>query len=243
MNLKHQVAWITGASQGIGRKVAEALAARGVHLVLTSRSEDRLNTLAGSLQKQYPDINILVAPADVTDAGRMQAVAKQALKELKRIDILINNAGVAGKIALMHEIPVDEINRTIDTNLKGAIYAMQAALPTMIEHRHGWIININSVAGKTAYPYWSIYDASKFGLRAITEAVAEEQRQNNIKVIGIYPGAVDTPIWEGIELEHEPDVNGMLDPDDVANAVLYALEQPKKTFVSEITLAPLQPAL
>jgi NADP-dependent 3-hydroxy acid dehydrogenase YdfG len=113
----------------------------------------------------------------------------------------------------------------------------------MIQQHGGTIININSIAGKTAYPYWSIYDASKFGLHAITQAVAEEQRHNNIKVVGIYPGAVATPIWEGLEPGHEPDPNGMLDAETIAESVIYILKQPRKAFISDITLSPLQPVL
>ena len=113
----------------------------------------------------------------------------------------------------------------------------------MVAQQGGIIVNMNSIAGKTAYPYWSIYDASKFGLDAITTAVREEQRRNNIKVIGIYPGTVDTPIWETIEMGSEPDRSGMLHADDIANAIVYALQQPNKTLVEEITLAPLNPAL
>ena len=243
MSLKSQVAIITGASQGIGRAIACALAAEGMHLVLSARSEEKLNTLAGELRAAHPEAQVRVVPADVRSAAHVQRVAEKALEVFGRIDVLVNNAGIAGKIALLQEISEEEINRTIDTNLKGAIYCMRAVLPTMVQQHRGTIININSVAGKTAYPYWSIYDASKFGLHAITEAVAEEQRHNNIKVVGIYPGAVDTPIWEGIELDHEPKRDGMLDPESVAEAVLYILRQPAKLLIKDITLTPLQPAL
>jgi len=133
---------------------------------------------------------------------------------------------VAGKIALLQEISVEEIDRVIDTNLKGAMYWMRAVLPAMVHQHSGAIVNVNSVAGKTAYPYWSVYDASKFGLDAVTTAVREEQRSNNIKLISIHPGAVDTPIWNTINLDHEPNHDGMLDANTVAEAILYALTQP-----------------
>src|SRR5690606_28865868 len=120
---------------------------------------------------------------------------------------------------------------------------MRAVLPSMIHQHSGTIININSVAGKEAFPYWSIYDASKFGLTAMTEAVAEEQRCNGIKVVGIYPGAVNTPIWESIELNHEPQRDGMLDPETIAEAILHVLRQPEKVLIKDITLTPLKPAL
>jgi NADP-dependent 3-hydroxy acid dehydrogenase YdfG len=165
------------------------------------------------------------------------------LQHFQKIDVVINNAGVSGKIALLQEISIEEIDQTIDTNLKGPIYLMKYVLPGMVAHQHGTIINMNSVAGKTAYPYWSIYDASKFGLHAVTLAVADEQRSNNIKVVGIYPGAVDTPIWETIELNHEPNHAGMLDAETVAETVVYILNQPTKVFIPEIMLTPLQSVL
>lgn len=241
--LQGQVAIITGASQGIGQAIALEMAKTGLHLVLCARNVSKLQFLAGQIQESHPNCNVLVLPCDVQDAQQVEQVVSETMKHFGRIDVLVNNAGVAPRLGLLQEMSLDDINRTIDTNLKGAIYCMRAVLPAMIQQHGGTIININSIAGKTAYPYWSIYDASKFGLHAITQAVAEEQRHNNIKVVGIYPGAVATPIWEGLEPGHEPDRNGMLDAETVAESVMYVLQQPRKAFVSDITLTPLQPVL
>lgn len=242
--LKTQVAIITGAGSGIGSAIAKSLATEGGNLVLVGRTVSKLETLAQALKSNFPDLGILIIPADVSDAAQAEKIVTQAMERFKRVDILINNAGLAGKIALLQEISVEEIHQTIDTNLKGAIFMMQQVLlRSMVPLQSGTIININSIAGKTAFPFWSIYDASKFALRAITEAVAEEQRSNNIKVVGLYPGAVDTPIWESIELDYEPQREGMLDAETIAETVLYVLRQPEKVFIPEITLTPLQPAL
>ena len=238
-----QIAILTGASQGIGEAIAHQLAALGIHQVLCARNISKLQSLAGQLRVKFPSAKTLVLPCDVQSAEQIQQVIETTLQHFERIDILINNAGVAPKLGLLQEMSLEDINRTIDTNLKGSIYAMRAVLPTMIHQHSGTIININSIAGKTAYPYWSIYDASKFGLHAITQAVAEEQRQNNIKVVGIYPGAVATPIWEGLEPGHEPNRAGMLDAETIAESVAYILQQPKKAFISDITVSPLQPVL
>lgn len=241
--LKDQVAIITGASQGIGHAIAEQLARLGIHLVLCARNVEKLQFLAGQLNQNYPAVKTLVLSCDVQEPQQVQNVVDETLKQFQRVDALINNAGVAPKLGLLQEMSLDDIHRTIDTNLKGAIYAMKAVLPIMVQQQSGTIININSVAGKTAYPFWSIYDASKFGLHAMTQAVAEEQRHNNIKVVGIYPGAVATPLWEGLEPGHEPDKNGMLDVETIAESVAYILQQPRKVFISDITLSPLQPVL
>lgn len=243
ISLQGQVALITGASQGIGMATARALAEKGMHLVLAARSADKLEGLAAELRQQHDGCRVVVCPCDVRDVEDVQKTVAMAMDAFDRIDALVNNAGVAGKIALLQEVPTFEVDRVIDTNLKGPIYCMQAVLPVMIQQQSGVVININSIAGRTAFPFWSVYDASKFGLRAITDAVAEEQAQNGIKVIGIYPGAVHTEIWDTIDLGGEPNLEGMLDADTVAGAVVYALEQPAGTVVKDIVLSPLKPAL
>jgi NADP-dependent 3-hydroxy acid dehydrogenase YdfG len=243
ISLQNQVALITGASKGIGTAIAKRLAQEGIHLVLSARSQAPLEALANEIKAAHPHVQVLVVPTDVSNPESVKALVEKSLQTFQKIDILINNAGIAGKIALLQEVSIDEINKTIDTNLKGPIYLMKYVLPGMIAQQHGTIININSVAGKTAFPYWSIYDASKFGLHAITASVAEEQASNHIKVVGIYPGAVDTPIWDTIELNHPTNRDGMLDAETVADTVFYVLNQPQKVFIPEIILKPLQPAL
>ncbi len=241
--LQGQVAIITGASQGIGQAIAHHLAPLGVHLVLCARNVQKLATLSQELAVLHPNVQTLPLACDVRDAGQVQRVIEEAQKAFGQIDILINNAGVAAKVGLLQETSIEEIDRTIDTNLKGAIYFMRAVLPVMVQQGGGIILNINSIAGKTAYPFWSVYDASKFGLHAMTEAVAEEQRSNNIKVIGVYPGAVDTAIWQGMHLDQEPKREGMLDPEHIAEAIVYVLNQPQKVFIKDLTIAPLKPVV
>jgi 3-hydroxy acid dehydrogenase / malonic semialdehyde reductase len=241
--LAGQVAIITGASQGIGQAIAHQFARLGIHLVLCARNTHKMTKLAEQLQHEAPDIKIVILPCDVQDAQQVKNVIDTTLSTFERIDILINNAGVAAKVGLLQEMTLEDINRTIDTNLKGAIYFMRSVIPVMVQQQSGTILNINSIAGKTAYPYWALYDASKFGLHAITEAVAEEQRSNNIKVIGIYPGAVDTAIWQGLHLEQEPKKEGMLNAEHIAESVAFILTQPSKVFIKELHISPLQPAL
>lgn len=209
--------------------------------MLCARNQQNLEALAEQIKKTHPDIRCITRTCNVRDSAQVKAVVDATMKAFDRIDILINNAGVAPKIGLFQEMSIEEIDRTIDTNLKGSMYFMRATIPHMVQQQSGVIININSIAGKTAYPYWSVYDASKFGLHAVTEAVAEEQRSNNIKVIGIYPGPVDTPIWNGVELEPEPKREGMLDADHIADAIIYTLNQPQKVYIKEVVLGPLQP--
>jgi 3-hydroxy acid dehydrogenase / malonic semialdehyde reductase len=242
-DLKGQVAIISGASQGIGESIAHHLAKLGIHLVLCARNTQKLAELAATIQSEAPNVQMHMIHCDVQYAQQVKNVVDETVQRFGRIDILINNAGVAATVGLLQEISIEEIDRTIDTNLKGAIYFMHAVIPVMVHQHRGTIININSIAGKTAYPYWSVYDASKFGLHAITEAVAEEQRTNNIKVVGIYPGAVDTAIWQHTHIEPAPRQEGMLNPETIAEAVVYILQQPQKVFIKDLTIAPLQPVV
>jgi NADP-dependent 3-hydroxy acid dehydrogenase YdfG len=242
-DLNENVAIITGASSGLGEDMAVSLAKEGISVVLVARRLEKLQVLTNKIHQTCPASKTLVIQADVSLAKECERVVQETLNHFGRLDILINNAGMAPKISLLQETSIEQIDQTLDLNLKGAIYLMKYALAPMVSQQSGTIININSVAGKTAYPYWSVYDASKFGLRAITEAVAEEQSSNNIKVVGIYPGAVRTPIWDSLDLAQAPNEEAMLDPKQISEAVLYILKQPAKVFIPEITLKPLHPVL
>jgi NADP-dependent 3-hydroxy acid dehydrogenase YdfG len=235
------VALINGASQGIGEAIAHALARLGMNLVLTSRSAEKLANVEADIRKACPGVKTLVIPCDTRNHQAVVSVVEKTLAELGQIDILINNAGIAGKIGLFQEVAFDDIDATIDTNLKGPMYFMKAVLPHMVARSQGTIININSVAGKTAFPFWGVYCASKFGLSALTESVSEEQRPNGIRVVGIHPGAVDTPIWDDVDRNAHRE--RMLHPQDVANAVVYVLQQPANVHIPELVVVPTKPAL
>ena len=191
------------------------LAAMGYGVALVARNVEKLQSVAEQVKATAPNVPVAVYAGSVSDPNFAHQTLKTIEDELGPVDVLINNAGVAAKIGLLQEVPVAAIHETIDTNLKGPIFWIQAALPSMVIRQQGTIINMVSVAGLTAFPFWGIYDASKFGLRAITDAVAEEQRSNGIRVVGIYPGAIRTAIWDELDLEQAPDLTSMLSPDDV----------------------------
>lgn len=235
---------ITGASSGIGAAIAHTVATHcpTARLALTGRDAQKLKAVADTLQGL--ETQPLLLTGDVTLPATATAWVGDTLKTFGRLDCLVNNAGVCGSIALLQEVTPKTIDAVIDTNLKGPLYLMQAALTqAMVTQQSGTIININSIAGITAYPYWAVYDASKFGLRALTEAVAEEQRNNNIRVTGIYPAAVDTPLWQTVDASHTPDKDGMLTAQHVANAVWYAWQQPSLCHVKELVLSALNPSV
>ena len=235
---------ITGASSGIGAAIAQTIAQHcpTARLALTGRDTLKLQAVATTLTTlETPP---LLLTGDITSPATSTEWVTNTLNAFGRLDCLVNNAGVCCSIGLVQEVSPQMIDRMIDTNLKGPLYLMQAALSqAMVAQRSGTIININSVAGITAYPYWAVYDASKFGLRALTEAVAEEQRGNNIRVVGIYPAAVDTPLWQTIDPNHTPDKAGMLTAQHVADAVWYTWQQPPHCHIKELVLSALNPSV
>lgn len=238
-SLENKVVLISGASQGLGLALAEQMASAGSRLALLSRREEALQAVQDSLiQSGVSSDRIAYYPVDVSEAGVVQDTITSVIKHLGQIDILINNAALCGPFQLFQEHRVEDISYQIDVNLKGPMYLIHAVLPHMIAQGQGDIININSIAGKQIYPYCSVYGATKFALDALTRCVSEEQRANNIRVVGIYPGRIDTPIWNGIEPHTPQDPEKMLSVTDVANAVLYALQQPREVEIRELLLAP-----
>jgi short-subunit dehydrogenase len=231
-------ALLTGASKGLGKAMAMALAAQGYHLALVARSADALATLATTLQQGHPDQRFMCFPTDLSQPQTVCPVlVTRVTNELGPIDLLINNAGIANKPGLLTEVPDDDMVQTLHVNLLAPMLLTKHVLPGMVARGQGTVVNVSSIAGKTAFPYWSVYAASKFGLSALGEAVGEEQRSNGIRIINLHPGAVDTPIWNGMD----DDVNrqAMLAPDTVAQALVYALNQPEGAWVSDITIKPL----
>jgi NADP-dependent 3-hydroxy acid dehydrogenase YdfG len=237
------VVLITGASRGIGRAIALALDASSTpyRLVLVARSERDLQALAEELQSPS-----LVLAVDLTDFEALSTIIPTAVQHFGRLDVLINNAGVGGKVGLVNELPDAHLHRMINLNLTAPIALSKQAIAQFVsQNSPGTLVQINSIAGKTAFPFWAVYDATKAGLHAFSQAISEEQRHNGTRVISLYPGASDTTIWDSVDLSADatPDREGMLTPECVAEAVLFALQQPPHVLVSDITLMPTRPAL
>jgi NAD(P)-dependent dehydrogenase (short-subunit alcohol dehydrogenase family) len=233
------MALITGASKGIGRATAFKLAEQGYNLALASRSVDLLSALAQELTTLYPDQQFKAFVADFSQPMQTcSSLVQQVVAHFGRIDVLVNNAGVSGRIALLGEIADADIDATIQTNLLAPILLAKHVVSHMVSQGiKGSVVNISSIAGQTAFPYWSVYCASKFGLSALSQSLGEEQRSNHIRVCTIHPGAVDTPLWDGVDMaaNRAP----MLQADIVASAIVFALNQPDGAWLSELTLKPL----
>ena len=237
------VAIITGASRGIGLSVANALLAQGYAVVITARHQAGLDEAKQTLLSNTPSGEVVTVEGKASDPTHVKDVIAMCESRWGRVDVLVNNAGISPQIGLLQEMTLESIDTIVDTNLKAPLFWMRQVIPVMVNQGSGAIFNISSVAGKTAYPFWSVYCATKFGLTAATESVKEEQRQNGIRVMVVHPGAVDTPLWTAIEPGLELQRDNMLSADDVTQAILYALHQPAHVLIEDIQLSPLKPAL
>ncbi|MEJ8306216.1 3-ketoacyl-ACP reductase [Saccharibacillus sacchari] len=228
LELKNQTAVITGAGKGIGRAVAEALAAEGVHLGLIARTASDLETLRGELTEKY-GVNVFVQAADVSVRTEIEAAVQALHEQLGAVDILINNAGIASFGKLVDMDP-EEWERIIRVNLMGAYYTTRAALPFMIEQNSGNILNVASTAGERGFATGSAYCASKAALISMSEALMQEVRKSNIRVVTLNPSTVNTELASNNNLPIG-DEDRMMQPEDVADLALATLKLPARVFV------------
>lgn len=232
MTLSNKKAIITGAGKGIGRATALALAKEGVSLGLVARTKHDLEQVAEAV-KEY-DVDVSVATADISDYQQVERAIEQIFSELGSIDILINNAGIA-KFGGFLELSIEEWERIIRVNLFGMYYVTRAVLPRLIEQKSGDIINISSTAGEKGGPVTSAYSASKFGVMGLTESLAMEARQHNIRVTAMTPSTVvtDLAIDEGLVKGDEENV---LQPEDLAQLIVASLKLDPRVFVKSAGL-------
>jgi len=241
--LLDHVALVTGASSGIGRAVAHALAGAGAAVVLAARRTDRLEQLAQEIEAEGG--RATVQATDVTRRADMDALVDRAIHEHGRIDVLVNNAGVM-PLSPLEQLRVEDWDRMIDVNVRGVLYGLAAVLPTMLEQGGGHIVNVGSLAGRRPFPGGSVYSATKFAVRALTAGIQLElSAERGIRVTDVQPGVVATEL-----MDHIPDESVQerfdttwaerrkLQPRDVARAVLFAVTAPDHVNVNEILVRP-----
>lgn len=234
-----KVVIITGASSGLGKATALRLAKGGAKLVLAARREERLVELRDAIIEQGGDAIYQVT--DVTDRAQVESLAKAAKEAYGRIDVLVNNAGLM-PLSPLDELKVDEWDQMVDVNIKGVLYGIAAVLPTMREQHVGHIINLSSIAGHKVFPSSAVYSATKYAVKALSEGLRQEG-DGEIRSTNISPGAVATELTSTIS---DPDtaknVDEMyemaIDPDAIARAIAYAIEQPADVDVNEIIIRP-----
>ncbi|HEH9335917.1 TPA: SDR family oxidoreductase [Staphylococcus aureus] len=227
--LTDKIAVVTGAGSGIGEAIATLLHEEGAKVVLAGRNKDKLQNVANQLAQD----SVKVVPTDVTKKEEVDELIKMAQQTFGGLDIVINSAGqmLSSKIT---DYQVDEWDSMIDVNIKGTLYTAKAALPTMLEQSSGHLINIASISGFEVTKSSTIYSATKAAVHTITQGLEKELAKTGVKVTSISPGMVDT----AITATYNPTDRKKLEPQDSAEAVLYALTQPKHVNVNEITVRP-----
>lgn len=237
MTLTGKTALITGGGTGIGAACALALAEAGCRVAIAGRREDKLQETA----KQFTgEPAILTRPVNVADRGSVEQLLGWATETLGQVDILINSAGTNIVKRSMAELAPDDWDLLMNVNATGAYNCIRGVLPMMRARRDGVIINISSVAGKRAALLGGVaYNASKFAMSALGTSVALEEKDNGIRVTNIYPGEVETPI---LDMRPEP-VSAerratMLQPEDVAAAVLMIVNLPPRAHIPELVIKP-----
>ncbi|MBS3618244.1 SDR family oxidoreductase [Staphylococcus aureus] len=227
--LTDKIAVVTGAGSGIGEAIATLLHEEGAKVVLAGRNKDKLQNVANQLAQD----SVKVVPTDVTKKEEVDELIKMAQQTFGGLDIVINSAGqmLSSKIT---DYQVDEWDSMIDVNIKGTLYTAKAALPTMLEQSSGHLINIASISGFEVTKSSTIYSATKAAAHTITQGLEKELAKTGVKVTSISPGMVDT----AITATYNPTDRKKLEPQDIAEAVLYALTQPKHVNVNEITVRP-----
>lgn len=223
MKLEGQTAIVTGASRGLGRAIALALAEEGASVVLAARNGQRLNEVAAQIEGLGCDA--LVVRCDVRDPGSVKELIERTLAEWQRIDVLVNSAGVALRRPI-GEIDHDGWNSVVDTLLKGTFLVTQAVLPTMVAAKRGNIINLVAPLDKITVPGFTAYTAAKFGVAGLTQTLAKEVRRYGINVNGLHPGgfAATDMVRETVpELKQ-----GLLDPSLITPAAIALATQPPR---------------
>lgn len=241
--LKSKSVFITGASSGIGAACAKHFARAGANLLLCSRRAEPLKQLATQLEKEH-GIETHTFVLDVRQNALVTETLKALPEKWKKIDILINNAGLAAGLDFIQEGKISDWDEMIDTNIKGLLYVTREVLPGMMKRNTGHIINIGSIAGHQVYPKGAVYCASKTAVKALTEGLRMDLFGTNLRVTTIDPGAVETnfsvvrfkgdskkaaAVYEGID---------PLTPDDIADTILFCASRPPHVNISEVIIMP-----
>lgn len=241
--IEGKLALITGASAGIGEACARRLAADGADLVLWARREDRLRLLAEDLIREH-GVAVRTGAVDVRDRGVVRSAVDALLEEVGPPHVLVNNAGLAAGLSSIQDGDFDDWDRMIDTNVKGLLNVTRMLLPAMIAADRGHIINIGSTAGHQVYPKGNVYNATKFAVTALTEAIGLDVAGTRLKVSSVDPGFVDTEFsvvrFHG-NREQAHSVYEGFDPltgDDVADAIAYMANLPAHVNAFRIVLLP-----
>ena len=235
--IKGKSAIVTGATRGIGLAIAQELLAREAQVFICARNGREVLETVQRLSGEYGD-RFRGAACDVRDHEQVRSMFAEVERLMGGVDVLINNAGV-GSHSYVEHMPVEEWRSTIETNLTGVFYCCHEAIPQMKKRGGGYVINIGSLAGKSAFPGAAAYCASKFGLIGFSEALMQEVRHDHIRVSYVMPGSVNTGF--GGQGEQDPGNSWKLAPEDVARVVMSLLDIDPRALPSRVELRPSEP--
>jgi NAD(P)-dependent dehydrogenase (short-subunit alcohol dehydrogenase family) len=232
--LRGKIAVVTGASRGIGLAIAEALADAGCRVALGARFRS-----ARQIRELEQKLRAFARSCDVADERSVREFFAAVKRRFGRVDVLVNNAGIAGPLRKVAQLAPADWREIVETNLTGMFLATRAALPLM--KRGTSIVNNLSVSAKQVFPGMAAYNAAKHGAAGFTNTLREELREQGIRVIGVYPGPTDTAIWE--QFWPQAPRQRMMSPQTIARAVMFAVSLPAEATVEELVIAPTSGAL
>ena len=241
--IKGKTVLITGASAGIGEASARAFASFGADLILCARREDRLTALKTELEGEH-DVRVRTQVLDVRDREAVEAFASELEDQGAVPDILLNNAGKALGLHLLHEGLVEDWEEMIDTNVKGLLYMSRFILPAMVRRNSGHIVNIGSVAGHQVYQKGAVYNASKYAVKALNEGMALDLLGTRIRMTSIDPGMVQTEFsqvrFHGDEERAKTVYDGLqpLTGQDIADIIIYVVNTPEHVNILNLIVLP-----
>jgi NADP-dependent 3-hydroxy acid dehydrogenase YdfG len=247
MNIKGKIVFITGASAGIGAATALAFAAEGARLLLAARRAEKLAEVAAAAVERGAE-SVHTISLDVRDRSGVQKAIDSLPSEWAPIDILVNNAGLSRGLEKLYQGSIEDWEEMIDTNVKGLLYVTRAVVPGMIERGGGHIVNLGSTAGEMTYPGGAVYCATKAAERAINDGLRQDVLGTPIRVTTVDPGMVETEFsivrFHGDRERAANFYNGIqpLTPEDVADAILWAVSRPANVNIARVLLTPVQQA-
>ncbi|HKR03544.1 MAG TPA: SDR family NAD(P)-dependent oxidoreductase [Bacteroidia bacterium] len=237
------IIFITGSTAGFGKAIAIKFAEHGYDVIINGRRTDRLKKLEEEIKNTFT-VNVFSLPFDVRDKKAVEEAVHSLPHDWKKIDVLVNNAGLAQGLSLIQDGDINDWETMIDTNMKGLLYVSKAVMPLMIENKKGHIINISSIAGKEAYQKGNIYCATKFAVDALTKSMRIDLLEHKIRVTSISPGAAETEFslvrFKGdaerakkAYIGYEP-----LKAEDIADVAWFAASRPSHVCLNDIVMTP-----
>lgn len=242
-----RIVFITGATSGIGKATANVFAKNGCDLILTGRRKEKLNQIKEKIQRKYA-VNVMALNFDVRNLTEVKKAIGKLKGKWKKIDILINNAGLAKGFHEIHEGKPDDWDTMIDTNVKGLLYVTKLIAPFMVKQKAGHIINVASTAGKEVYPKGNVYCATKHAVDALTKAMRLDLHKYNIRVGQVSPGHTEATEFALVRFNGNQEKSRIyedftpLNSKDVAKIILFIATQPKHVNIQDILVMGTQQA-